>query len=78
MDAANELLIVLKDDEVPEKKAGVEAILEAVTDEEVNDLLKLAQQITDFSKQNEVNGDDTVFTFSVPNMLGRTHFEYQP
>lgn len=78
MDAANELLIVLKDDEVPEKKAGVEAILEAVTDEEVNDLLKLAQQITDFSKQNEVNGDDTVFTFSVPNVLGRTHFEYQP
>ena len=76
MDAANELLIVLKDDEVPEKKAGVEAILEAVTDEEVNDLLKLAQQITDFSKQNEVNGDDTVFTFSVPNVLGRTHFEY--
>lgn len=78
MDAANELLIVLKDDEVPEKKAGVEAILEAVTDEEVNDLLKLAQQITDFSKQNEVNGDDTVFTFSVPNVLGRTHFKYQP
>lgn len=78
MDAANELLIVLKDDEVPEKKAGVEAILEAVTDEEVNDLLKLAQQITDFSKQNEVNGDDTVFTFSVPNVLGRAHFEYQP
>ncbi len=78
MDAANELLIVLKDDEVPEKKAGVEAILEAVTDEEVNDLLKLAQQITDFSKQNEVNGDDTVFTFSVLNVLGRTHFEYQP
>ena len=49
-----------------------------MTDEEVNDLLKLAQQITDFSKQNEVNGDDTVFTFSVPNVLGRTHFEYQP
>ena len=78
MDAANELLIVLKDDEVPEKKAGVEAILEAVTDEEVNDLLKLAQQITDFSKQNEVNGDDTVCTFSVPYVLGRAHFEYQP
>lgn len=78
MDAANELLIVLKDDEVPEKKAGVEAILEAVTDEEVNDLLKLAQQITDFSKQNEVNGDDTVCIFSVPYVLGRTHFEYQP